>query len=88
MMTQRNAQDGTVSWKQIAAICAVMAGVAGIHGSIMIPVIKNEMAPEIQKAIKRHASQPLHPGAVPRGEFNMIIDRLNKIDTKIDGLRE
>ena len=67
------------------AIGVIAAGalMLSAHAGIVVPAVLHEAGKEMDAKIEHHEAFT-HPGAVTKTEFRMLMDQLNRIETKVD----
>jgi len=60
-----------MSLKQMGVLIGVLAGLATVHGTVMVPIIRSTVHGDIENALDHHEERP-HKDAVSRHEFEQI----------------
>jgi hypothetical protein len=85
-MSDTNGQRLTTrTW---AGLAGLMGLLGTVHSVILVPVLRSSVAPDINSAVQAHANIPHHEGAPSREEFTLIINHLNRIESRLDKLVE
>lgn len=81
-MAPKNGTQFTM--KTWSAMAGLLSALGVIHTMVFVPVIRASVSEDIDKAVEAHEQIPSHPGAVSHREFSLIIDQLNRIESRLD----
>ena len=66
-----------------ATLAATLTALGVLHSTWLLPAILHEARQETKRMIEEHSRFP-HAVSVSREEFRMILDRLDRIERKLD----
>ena len=79
-------KNGPITWKQLAAGVAILTGLGAAQTAVITPIVRQSVRPVIKEELEQHSKFP-HPTSVSRREFELILHRLDAIQSELKELR-
>jgi len=79
--TKRNGK--VITAITVISVLGAMGGLAAVHTTWVLPSVLKEAHEMMRAEIKDHSRYP-HPVSVSRMEFQMLLETVQRIETKVD----